>query len=128
MVQYLDKFMTWCVVKVMPGEEKSQRRAVEQSGNKIKEVLTILSMSIAKQKPCTEPTSISRDTEFKQVLRQRVPSRTMLPKVRAERGTQVVGKSQIELMKVIDTLQRVNLNSVVGNSHRSDRFDSLFQC
>ena len=37
----------------------------------------------------------------------------MLPRVRAERGTQVVGKSKSELMKVIDTLQRVNLNNVV---------------
>ena len=36
----------------------------------------------------------------------------MLPRVRAERETQVVGKSKSELMKVIDTLQRVNLNSV----------------
>ena len=51
MVQYLDKFMDMCVVKVMPGEEKSQRRAVEHSGNKLKEVLTILSVSIANTNP-----------------------------------------------------------------------------
>ena len=45
MVQYPDKFMDMCAVKVMPGEEKSQRRAVEHSGNKPKEVLFILSES-----------------------------------------------------------------------------------
>ena len=37
----------------------------------------------------------------------------MLSKVRAAREMQVVGKSQIELMKVIDMLHRVSLNSVV---------------
>ena len=52
----------------------------------------------------------------------------MLPRVRAARGTQNVGKSKSELVEVIDTLQRVNLNSVRGNSHRSDRCGSLFQC
>ena len=31
MVQYIDKFMDMCVVKVMPGEVKSQRRSVEHS-------------------------------------------------------------------------------------------------
>ena len=36
----------------------------------------------------------------------------MLPKVRAARGTQVVGKSKSELMEVIDTHLRMNLNSV----------------
>ena len=36
-----------------------------------------------------------------------------MSRVRAEREMQVVGKSKIELMKVIDKLQRVNLNSVV---------------
>ena len=51
MVQYLDKFMDMCVVKVMPCEEKSQRRAVEHSGNKLKEVPTILSVSIANTNP-----------------------------------------------------------------------------
>ena len=39
-------------------------------------------------------------------------SRTMLSKVRTAREMQVVGKSKSELMKVIDKLQRVNLNSV----------------
>ena len=34
-----------CVVKVMPGEEKSQRREVEHSENKLKEVRSILSES-----------------------------------------------------------------------------------
>ena len=47
MVQYIDKFIDMCVSKVMPCEEKSQRRAVEHSGNKLKEVLTVLSVSIA---------------------------------------------------------------------------------
>ena len=51
MVQYLDKFMDMCVVKVMACEEKSQRRAVEHSVNKLKEVLTILSVSIANTNP-----------------------------------------------------------------------------
>ena len=37
----------------------------------------------------------------------------MLSKVRTAREMQVVGKSKSELMKVIDKLQRVNLNSVV---------------
>ena len=37
----------------------------------------------------------------------------MLPRVRSERGTQVVGNSKSELMEVTDTLQRVNLNNVV---------------
>ena len=37
----------------------------------------------------------------------------MLSKVRAAWEMQVVGKSKSELMKVIDTLQRVNLNNVV---------------
>ena len=40
---------------------------------------------------------------------------------------QVVGKSKSELMKVIDKLQRVNLNSAVENSHHSDQCGSLFQ-
>ena len=40
-------------------------------------------------------------------------SRTVLSKVRAAREMQVVGKSKIELMEVTDTLQCVNLNSVV---------------
>ena len=66
MVQYIDKFIDMCVVKVMPGEEKSQRRAVEHSGNKLKEVLTVLSVSIANTNPAASHTSISRDTEFKQ--------------------------------------------------------------
>ena len=44
-MQYLDKFRDMCVVKVMPGEEKSQRREVEHSGNKLKEVRSILSES-----------------------------------------------------------------------------------
>ena len=43
--------MAMCVAKVMPGEEKSQRRAVQHSGNKLKEVLTILSVSIANTNP-----------------------------------------------------------------------------
>ena len=47
MVQYLDKFMDMCVVKVMPG----QKRVVKHSVNKLKEVLTILSVSIANTKP-----------------------------------------------------------------------------
>ena len=51
MVQYIDKFTEMCVSKVMPGEEKSQRHAVEHSGNKLKEVLTILSVSIANTDP-----------------------------------------------------------------------------
>ena len=37
----------------------------------------------------------------------------MLSKARSARELQVVGKSKSELMKVIDKLQRVNLNSVV---------------
>ena len=37
----------------------------------------------------------------------------MLSKVRTAREMQVIGKSKSELMKVIDKLQRVNLNSVV---------------
>ena len=37
----------------------------------------------------------------------------MLSKVRTAREMQVVGKSKSELMKVIDKLQRVNLNKVV---------------
>ena len=37
----------------------------------------------------------------------------MLSKVRAASEMQLVGKCKIELMKVIDKLQRVNLNSVV---------------
>ena len=40
--------------KIMPGEEKSQRRAYEHSGNKLKKVRSILSMD-------TKP---SRDTEL----------------------------------------------------------------
>ena len=65
MVQYIDKFMDMCVSKIMPGEEKSQRRAVEQSGNKLKEVLTILSVSIentnlaASQRPSASSNSAS---------------------------------------------------------------------
>ena len=49
--QYLDKFMVMCIVKVMACEEKSQRRAVEHSVNKLKEVLTILYVSIANTNP-----------------------------------------------------------------------------
>ena len=46
---------------------------------------------------------------------KRVFSRTMLSKVRTAREMQVVGKSESELMKVIDKLQRVNLNSAAEN-------------
>ena len=53
MVQYLDKFMDMCVVKVMPGKEKSQKRVVEHSVNKQKKVMTILSVSIANTEPAT---------------------------------------------------------------------------
>ena len=99
--------MDMCVSKVMPGEEKSQRRAVEHSGNKLKEVLTILSVSIANTNPAND------HQQAQTVLQRRVLSRTMLPRVRGERGTQDIGKSESELTKVTDTLQRVNLNNVV---------------
>ena len=94
MVQYLNKFMDMCVVKVMPGKEKSQKRVIEHSVNELKEVMTFLS-------------------RVQTVLRRRVFSRTMLSKVRTAREMQVIGKSKCELMKVIDKLQRVNLSSVV---------------
>ena len=51
MVQYLDKFMDMCVVKVMTCKEKSQKRVIEHSVNNLKEVLTILSVSIANTSP-----------------------------------------------------------------------------
>ena len=71
MVQYLDKFMDMCVVKVMPGEEKSQRRAVEHSGNKLKEVLTILSVSIANTNPAASqrPSASSNSASTKGALK-----------------------------------------------------------
>ena len=74
MVQYLDKFMDMCVVKVMPGKEKSQKRVVEHSVNKLKEVLTILSVSIANTKPAASQrpsveTSSSNSASEKGVLK-----------------------------------------------------------
>ena len=69
MVQYLGKFMDMCVVKVMPGKEKSQKRVVEHSVNKLKEVLTILSVSIANtnlaasQRPSAETPSSNSASE-----------------------------------------------------------------
>ena len=62
------------------------------------------------------------------VLRRRVLSRTMLPRVRAARGTQDIGKSESELMKVIDTLQRVNLNNVVETLVAVIDVAVFFQC
>ena len=53
MVQYLDRFMDMCVVKVMTGKEKSQKRVIEHSVNKLKKVMTILSVSIADTEPAT---------------------------------------------------------------------------
>ena len=53
MVQYLDKFMDMCVVKVMTCKEKSQKRVVEHSVNNLQEVLTVLSVSIANTSPAT---------------------------------------------------------------------------
>ena len=61
-VEYLDKFNDMCVAKVMPGEEKSQRRAAEPcSPREFKEALSILSESALFQwlTPCSESTSIS---------------------------------------------------------------------
>ena len=55
-VQYLDKFMDMCVVKVMTCKEKSQKsqkRVIEHSVNKLKKVMTILSVSIANTSPAT---------------------------------------------------------------------------
>ena len=45
--------MDMCVVKVMTGKEKSQKRVIEHSVNKRKKVMTILSVSIANTKPAT---------------------------------------------------------------------------
>ena len=46
MVQYLDKFNDMCFAKVMPGEEKSQRRAAEPCSPRVlKEALSNLSES-----------------------------------------------------------------------------------
>ena len=112
MVQYLDKFMDMCIVKVMPCEEKSQKRVVEHSVNNLKEVLTILSVSMQTQ--TLQRVNVHQQRHRVQtVLRRRVFSRTMLSKVRTAREMQFVGKSKSELMKVIDKLLRVNLNSVV---------------
>ena len=74
MVQYLDKFMDMCVVKVMTCKEKSQKRVIELSVNKLKEILIILSVSIANtspamsQRPSVE-TSSSNSASEKGVLK-----------------------------------------------------------
>ena len=109
-MQYLDKFMDMCVCKIMPAEEKSQRRAFEHSGNKSKEVLFILSESaLLRWTETLQRADVHQQRHRGQtVLRRRVLSRTMLPIVRAARGTQ-----ESELMEVIATLQRVIINSVV---------------
>ena len=73
MVQYLDKFMDMCVVKVMTCKEKSQKRVVEHSVNDLQEVLTILSVSIANTSPATNQrpskTSSSDNASEKGVLK-----------------------------------------------------------
>ena len=74
MVQYLDKFMDMCVVKVMTCKEKSQKRVVEHSVNKLQKVLTILSVSIANTSPATSQrpsveTSSSNSASEKGVLK-----------------------------------------------------------
>ena len=83
--------MDMCVVKVMLGKEKSQKRVIEHFCEQVQE----------------------ERHRVQTVLRRRVFSRTMLSKVRTAREMQVVGKSKSELMEVIDKLQRVNLNSAV---------------
>ena len=74
MVQYLDKFMDMCVAKVMTCKEKSQKRVIEHSVNKLKEVLTILSVFIANTSPATNQrpsveTSSSNNASEKGVLK-----------------------------------------------------------
>ena len=57
-VQYPDKFIDMCVSKVMTGEEKSQRRAVEPCSPRVpKEVLTVLSVSTANTNPASSQRS-----------------------------------------------------------------------
>ena len=73
-MQYLDKFMDMCVVKVMTCTEKSQKRVIEHSVNKRKKVMTILSVSIANTKPATSQrpsveTSSSNSASEKGVLK-----------------------------------------------------------
>ena len=66
--------MDMCVVKVMPGKEKSQKRVAEHSVNNLQEVLTILPVSItntspaASQRPSVE-TSSSNSAFEKGVLK-----------------------------------------------------------
>ena len=74
MVQYFDKFMDMCVVKVMTCKEKSQKCVIEHSVNKLKEVMTILSVFIANTTPATSQrpsveTSSSNSASEKGVLK-----------------------------------------------------------
>ena len=119
--------MDMCVVKVMPGKEKSQKRVAEHSVNNLQEVLTILPVSItntspaASQRPSVE-TSSSNSAFEKGVLKDDAVKST-----NSKGQCRLSASLKSELTKVIDKLQRANLNSAVENSHHSDQCGSLFQ-
>ena len=94
MVQYLDKFMDMCVVKVMTCKEKSQKCVIEHSVNKRKKVMTILSVSIANTNPATSQRPSAEIPSSNSASEKGVLKDDAVKKYEQQGTMQVVGKSQ----------------------------------